>query len=184
MRIIHCRPSGRGTRITPQAQEEETTSRSTADLETPMSCRAASITSRATGTQRPHCVLQPVRALRSRSERAPSSTAARIAESVTALQIQTYMPITWFSKTSQQENSILNANENHCQLDCGLIQGQSLEEKNSRAAEVFGRSAEALGECRKRSLRLRRIPAAVCARERATAPAVPAETEPCDRPTA
>jgi hypothetical protein len=72
-------------------QLKDTTWSSTVDLGEPASASASSITSRASLTQLPHCVPHPVRALKSRKLPTPSFTACRIAESITAWQIQMYM---------------------------------------------------------------------------------------------
>ena len=68
-------------------------------------------TSRASSLQLPHVLEQAVLRLSCAIVRTPSSTAERMSESVTELQIQMYI---W---SSCDTGNILNANENDCQLD-------------------------------------------------------------------
>jgi hypothetical protein len=103
-------------RLQPEwVQPEDTISSSSLEIDEPASLSALSITSRASLTQLPHCVPQPVRELRSRKLLTPSLTDCHMAESLTALQIQTYMDEAYSISTHQLLTQIINANENDCQ---------------------------------------------------------------------
>ena len=72
-------------------QFEEISCNFTSDWGRPLTVRQSFNTALALATQLPHWVPQPVLELRSRKLFTPSLTASRMAESLTALQIQIYM---------------------------------------------------------------------------------------------